>query len=248
MKKIILFAVAIIMMMAGAVRVEAQKSKMYSGDKSAREIKKSQQVLWSQIAVYDKNISNLRKENTKLIKRIEHIRDSNLYYDYKRNILINDSLITFYQKESKNLRAQANGFVAIAAAKDKQSYLDLRGGKPEELANAYLVASYAENIGSYKNAASSSLDPSALKGKVRNMWSRDVTAKVTGPGNFYLEFYLKPGTSSPAFPLPFIGIYTTTFVTGTESKSVTKRVGPNIVYYDYDTGEKLDYMATLPAY
>ncbi|MFA5023894.1 MAG: hypothetical protein WC523_02980 [Patescibacteria group bacterium] len=253
MKKIVVIAAAIIMMIVGAEQGQAQKSKMYSGDKSAREIKRSQQIFWNQINVYQDKVDDLKKDNNKFIQRVRYTRDSNEYYNYAYQIQDNDSLIKFYQGEINTLTQRAADFVAKATTKDQQNYLDLRGNNPTELANAYLIAAYANNMGQYKNAATAvantDQNPTALKGVVQNLWQRDVIAKVTGPGNFYREFFLTPGAKSDIFELPFIGDYTATFISGNEVKSVVKKVGPNIVYYCKMPSGKttpLDFLATLP--
>lgn len=248
MKK--LFRLFVLVMSAFVVSTVAygQKSKIYTGDKSAREIKKSRQIFLDQIADYRERIEDLQKQSERLLIRNRVTTDQSFLERNYQKISFNDSLIALYNKKISFLEERANEFLAIAAGKDQQYYTDLRG-KPMEVANARLLTAYADNMSSGKSSISAvemdENDNTSLRGIVVNQWHQRVIAKVTGPGNFYREFDLDARNGKAVFKIPFPGNYTTTFSSAYQSKSITKPVGPNVVYYD-DQGSQYDYKATMP--
>lgn len=226
-----------------------QKSKIYSGDKSAREIRKSVDILNDRIISCQERIKSLETNNDRLLIRCRATNDQLLTGRYYQKINYNDSIIDIYYNEIASLEKGITEFVDRAAGKDVQNYADLRG-KPMEVANANLLVAYANAMSNGKSSDMSAVemdenDGSSLRGVIVNQWHQRVTAKVTGPGNFYREFDLDARNGKAVFKLPFPGNYTTTFYSAYESKSITKPVGPNIVYHD-DKGGQYDYKATLP--
>lgn len=223
-----------------------QKSKIYSGDKSAREIKKSRQIYLDQIADYRESITDLQKQNERLLIRTRVSTDQAILARNYQRISGNDSLIALYNKKISFLEDRANEFLAVAAGKDQQVYTDLRG-KPMEVANARLLTAYADNMsngGSIPSATeTNNNDNTSLRGIVVNEWYKPVLAKITGPGGFYREFSLPARGGKATFKIPIPGSYTTTFQSSYESRTVTKVVSFNTIY-NYD-GQDYDYMATL---
>lgn len=223
-----------------------QKSKIYSGDKSAREIKKSRQIYLDQIADYRDQVKELNKQNERLLIR-SNTNNNLLTERCYAKINQNDSMISLCNKRISFLEEQANQFVAIAAGKDVQNYADLRG-KPMEVANANLLVAYANTMSNGKSSGMSAIDmdkndDTSLRGIVVNEWYRPVLAKITGPGGFYREFSLPARGGKATFKVPFPGNYTTVFQSSYESRVVTKVVSFNTIY-NYD-GQDYDYMATL---
>jgi|GEM_PF-907355 len=247
MRKSVFFLMTIMVMMVSG-NLFAQKSKFYTGDKSAREIKKSQQVYWDQIEDLESRIGKLKKENQKLAYRLQASSTSDLSQYYADQGNRNDSLIEFYQSQADLLRQQCSDFTNFAGSKDVQTYLDLRTRKTNDLVQAYTIARYLEGNGGYQNAqevaAEEKEQTGGLRGIVENQWYRDVNVTITGPGNFRREFFLKAEQKSNVFPLPIPGNYRATFSTGFESKTVVKPVGPSIIYYD--NGNGYDFRAVLP--
>lgn len=247
MRKLFLLFLLVMSAIVVSTSVYGQKSKIYTGDKSAREIKRSCQIFSDQIADYRDQIKDLNKQNERLLIR-SNTNNNLLTERCYAKINQNDSMISLYNKRISFLEEQANQFVAVAVGKDEQNYTDLRG-KPMEVANARLLTAYADKMSSGDKSMSAvemdENDNTSLRGVIVNQWHQRVTAKVTGPGNFYREFDLDARNGKAVFKLPFPGNYTTTFYSAYESKSITKPVGPNIVYYD-DKGSRYDYKATLP--
>jgi len=234
-----------VMVMMVSSNVFAQKSKLYTGDKSAREIKKSQQVYWDQIENLESRISKFQKENQKLMYRFQASQNQVLMDSYADQIKRNNSLINFYQSRADSLRKRCSEFTEYATGKDDQQYLDLRSRNTNDLLGAYTIIKYLESYQTAQQVVQSESEKDdGLRGIVENQWYRDVNVTITGPGNFCREFYLKSGQKSPVFILSTPGNYTATFRTGFESKSVTKPVGPNIVYHD--NGNGYDFRAILP--
>ncbi len=236
-----------VMLMTVSGSAYAQKSKFYSGDKSAREIKKSQQVYWDQIGNLEKKITKLQKERQRFVYQFESSRNSSLTDYYAEQISRNDSLISFYQFQADLLRQKCSEFTEYAASKDVQGYLDLRTRKTGDLTRAYVMVKYLERSGGYQTAQETveteREKTDGLRGIVENRGYREVTVKITGPMNFYREFYLRPNQKSSVFILPCPGRYTATFSSGFENRTVTKEVGPNIVYHD--NGNAYDFLATI---
>lgn len=221
MKKIVVIAVAIILSMV-ATEAFAQ-SQAYSGDKSLKEIRRTMRIIRRQINVYEKSKTVIAK------KRVLSHADS--------------LLISNYQNKIDELEINLNSLIITGTDKGTRQSVNLTGKDPKKIAEAYLLVKYADNIGKNKNVIGDSTSQN-LKGIIVNNWYYEVTARVTGPGNFFREFNIKPNRKSPVFTLPVIGEYTTVFITSNDSKMITKSVGPNIVYYD--DAEAYDYKVTLP--
>jgi len=241
MKKSVFFSVMlVIVMIVSAASAYGQKSKMYSGDKSAKEIKKSQQIFSEQIDNLKNNIKDLEKSKIRVISRYQRTTDE--YYG--NQIIQIDSLINLYQQKVMLLEDQQITFVVTTASKDQQSYVDLQGRNPTELANAYVIVKYAENYKNAANTVKTASNNSKLVGIIENAgYVNSVVVKITGPANFHIEFTLNSKQKSPEFYLPCPGIYTAVFTNGYQTRSVTKTVGPNIVYYD--DNKPVDFKATL---
>ena len=227
MKKIVVIAAAIILSMV-ATEVAFGQSQAYSGDKSLKEIRRTVRVIHRQIKNYEKSI------------RIMIMKKSG-------DLSQGDSLlISNYQNKIDELEINLNSLIIAGANKDTRQSLNLTSKDPKKVAEAYLLVKYADNIGKSQNTvnADGTNQSSRLKGIIVNNWYYEVTAQVTGPGNFFREFNIKPNRKSPVFVLPVIGEYTTVFITSNESKMIAKPVGPNIVYYD--DAIAYDYKVTLP--
>jgi len=188
----------------------------------------------SQIYSGDKSL----RENKRTIRMI---RKQIAKYDK-----IDSPVIDYYQKVDF-LENQLNDLIAVTAGKDARQRMNLKSRDPRKAAEAYLLVKYADNFKSDQSVSARQTietDSGKLKGIVVNNWYQEVIAQVTGPANFFREFNIKPNGKSPEFTLPIIGDYTTVFIYGSERRAVSKKVGPNIVYYENTTA--YDYKATLP--
>lgn len=214
------------------------------GDKSLEDIKKSQELFADKIDYYQQKIKNLQEENSQLTDQlIQSPADSLL--GYKKMIKRNDSLAVYYQNELKLVESQETEFLFTAAGKDRRAVTKL-SGDAKEVADAYLIYRYADNMIGVGNANQTAEkeknNQTGLKGILVNDRFDDVIARVTGPGSFFREFSIKAHSKTPPFPLPFIGRFTTTFIScrnENDRRSITKTVGPNIIYWD--EGQPYDY-------
>ena len=227
MKKIVVIAAAAMILSMVATEAFGQ-SQAYSGDKSLKEIRRTIRVIHRQIKNYEKSI------------RIVIMKKSG---DLSRN---DSLLISNYQNKIDELEITLNSLIIASVNKDTRQSMNLTSKDPKKVAEAYLLVKYADNIGKSQNtvSADNANQSSRLKGIIVNNWYYEVTAQVTGPGNFFREFNIKPNRKSPVFVLPVIGEYTTVFITSNKSKMIAKPVGPNIVYYD--DAIAYDYKVTLP--
>ncbi len=227
MRKLVAITVIVLISMM-VVEKSFCQSQIYSGDKSLRENRRTIRLIHGQVSKYQENISLIVE------KKAGHLNkeDSLLIVNYRQKIDI--------------LETSLNNLIVSTSGKDTKEIMNLESKDPRKSAEAYLLVKYADNIkssyGDSSELATESMGDK-LKGIVVNNWCNEVTVKVTGPANFYREFNLKPNGKSPVFVLPFIGEYTTVFIYGNETRIVTKKVGPNIIYYD--GAAAYDYKATL---
>ena len=228
MRKARIIAMVMLASMMAAVSAYSQ-SQIAFGDKSIREQKRIIRVIRGQVDEYRLSIKQITKYNTNHLTKEDSASISN------------------YNKKIDYLENQLDNLIAAMAGKDAKYNANLENRDPRKVAEAYLLMKYADNLGNKKESASSEGSDSAkLKGIVVNNWFREVGVQIVGPGNFFLEFSLKPNEKSPVFSLPIIGEYTAVFICGNERKSVTKQVKPNVLYYDGSVA--YDFKATLPAY
>ncbi len=227
------------------VFIGCSQTSFISGDKSLNDVKTSQAMFSEQIERYEDQISNLRSENSQLMDELSQDKPDQKTSDlYCRKISNNDSLIAVYQKRSDLLRGQIDDLLIRSAGSDQQHQLKLTGHDVSEMANAYVQISWANVItkADATNVAGASLVSSPLVGIVENLGYSKVNVKISGQ-NFIREYTLDPKGKSPIFNLPGQGNYTATFTNGYEIRTVTKPVGPNIVYFD--GGKPYDFKATL---
>lgn len=157
----------------------------------------------------------------------------------------NESTIKEYLAKIAKLENEIDRFLVLSS-KDQVNQLNFVGD-PKEVSNAYLLVKYADNLENEDMRSSSTSFSGKLRGIVENLWYREVIVQVIGPGSFFREFTIKARGQSPAFNLPVIGEYTALFIFGRETRPITKKVGPNIVYYG-PNGETYDYKVTLSAW
>lgn len=241
MKKVV-FLVMVVLVTTSTISF-SQRAKIRSGDKNNKEIKKSIKIFRNQISAYQDKVDELRAENKKMIASFESSTDTLALSRYSGCISENNSLISWYVQQISYLEDRSNNLIVATAGDEDQNYFRLRGDA-QGAADAYLLITYADKI----KSGGWNADSMNLRGRVVNNWYYPVTAIVEGPGKFYREFHLKANNGSASFQIPFPGYYTTTFISSTnERKYLSKKVGPNIIYYD-DKGNVYDYMATLPRY
>ena len=228
MKTLRVFSVIILISLM-AIGTAYSQSQIYSGDKSLREQRRIIRTIRGQISDYKLAINDE-------YRRIE----------YKANG--DTSLLVAYRKKINFLEEQLDNLIASMAARGKKQFGNLKSRDPRKAAEAYALVKYADNLyGTNRNEDYSiypvsgnigadtsrlKVDATPLKGIIVNNWYYEVIAQVSGPGNFVREFNLKPNGKSPEFILPIPGYYTTVFIANGESKSVTKKVGANTIYYD----------------
>ncbi|MFA6994808.1 MAG: hypothetical protein WC249_00115 [Patescibacteria group bacterium] len=212
------------------------------GDKNSSEVKESRNFFLDRISYYKDEISDLKNENLFL----EQSNDTSSVGKAKHNqmIIANDLEIDKYQQKISLAEDRLDEFVEKSAGKADRTSINLYGGEPLEMAEAYATIRYADNTSGYQNAAST-VSSKGLVGVVENAGNlREVVVKIIGPAAFYREFTLTARKKSPTFNIPMPGNYTATFFNRSEIRVVTKKVGPNIVYYD-DEGKAYDFKATL---
>jgi len=210
-----------------------QRSKIFSGDQKLWQVKRSQKIILNQIEFFSDKVNDLRQDNEHLLS----VPIDSVLPRESAEVASNDALIKAYQIKINDLEDRLSEFVVLAAGKDKTKWVDLRG-KPEEIANAYVAIAYVQRKESDYSAE--------LHGLVANEWHKDVTATVIGPGGFKREFFLEQSTGRTEFVLPCPGEYTTIFRFNNEVKSISKRVSPNIIYYD-GKGKDYDYFTIMPS-
>jgi hypothetical protein len=220
MKKIVVIAVAIILSM---VATEAfGQSQVYSGDKSLKEIRRTIRVIHRQINSYEKSI------------RVVIMKKSG-------KLSVSDSLlISNYQNKIDELEINLNSLIIASANNSVRQSMNLTNKDPKKVAEAYLLVKYADNLGG--GSLEQNIASTNLKGILVNDTYYNVIAQITGPGNFFREFDIKARGKSREFFLPMIGEYVTIFIYRNQSATVTKKVGPNIIYYD--GGTAYSYKAT----
>lgn len=258
MKKLFVFwglviSIIIIMMVSNSTAY-AQKSTAQVGDKNLTEVSKSAKIISSQLNALKIQIRDLERKNKIEIVGLERstkmlLRNPSLnqYMIEKNDLQVKkcqartDSLITVYEQKKSDLEDQLINFTVTAAGKDEQNSVTLKSRNVNALADAYLTVKYADNMSATNGTGGASKQ---LIGMVENSgFLNPVIVKVTGPGNWTREFTLKSKDKSPEFELPYPGSYTAMFVSKYGTRCVTKRVGPNTVYYDGD--KALDFKATL---
>lgn len=236
MKKLVsLFVLVMFVLVTVSINVvQAQRSRSYSGDKSSREITKSQETFKDLVADLKKQKSTLEKSRNRMLK-------NPAYYQFQ--IVKTDSLIGLYQQKIMMLEDQMITFAVTAAGKDQNSVVELKSRNVTALADAYLTVKYADNMSGNTNGLEVNTGKKLI-GMVENAgYISPVVVKITGPGMFSVEYTLKSKEKSPEFFLPCPGNYTAVFTSSYGIRCVTKKVWPNTVYYD---GTKaLDFKATL---
>lgn len=238
MKNSVLFLlVMLVVATISTSSVYAQKSKAYSGDKASRIINKSQESFKSLVEDLKEQQAKLEKRRDKMAKKPDY---------YAALLVETDSLIKVYQTKIMNLEDQMVASITVAASKDQENRVELKSRNATEFADAYLTIKYADNLSANNGSAQANANSGKqLTGMVENTtYDNPVIVTVTGPANFRREFTLGAKAKSPEFELPAIGNYTAYFVSGrNRTACVTKKAGPNIVYYDGAT--PLDFKATF---
>lgn len=236
MKKLSVLFVLVMLAIAVSTNVSAQKSKAYSGDKSSRIITKSQESFKSLVADLKEQQAKLEKKRDKMAKKPDY---------YAALLVETDSLIKVYQTKIMSLEDQMVASVTAAVSKDSENRIELKGRNVTEFADAYLTIKYADNLSANNGGATNANSGKQLMGMVENTtYDNPVVVTVTGPANFRREFTLGARAKSPVFELPVIGNYTAYFISGKNREAcITKKAGPNIVYYDGATA--LDFKATF---
>ena len=228
MKTLRVFSV-IILISLSSIGTAYSQSQIYSGNKSLREQKRIIRTIRGQISDYKLAINDE-------YRRIE----------YKSNG--DSSLIASYRKKIDFLEKRLDDMIASMATKDTKQFSDLKSRDPRKVADAYVSVKYADYLYGANGNSGDQADPiirnveadtsrlktsiPPLKGIIVSNWYYEVVAQVSGPGNFFREFNIKPNGKSPAFTLPSPGDYTTVFISNTDRKAITKKVGLNTIYYD----------------
>lgn len=241
MKNVVYFLVIIFL---GLSLAGCTGGSLSVGDKNSQEVKTSENFFLNRISFYEDKIADLNEENQLLLVG----NDTTSIRQNVQKIKTNKILISKYRKKIALNEDNLDSFIENSAGKADKTRINLYGGEPLEMAEAYATIRYADNTSGYHNAASTVSDGAnkmGLVGIVENAGNlREVVVKITGPAAFYREFTLTSRKKSPIFDIPMPGNYTATFVNRNEMRTVTKRVGPNIVYYD-DEGKAYDFKATL---
>jgi hypothetical protein len=233
----VLFVLVMLTVVVSANFCSAQRSKAYSGDKSSRIITKSQESFKSLVEDLKEQQAKLEKRRDKMAKKPDY---------YAALLVETDSLIKVYQTKIMSLEDQMVASVTAAVNKDEENRVELKSRNATEFADAYLTIKYADNLSANNGGAQANANSGKqLMGMVENTtYDNPVVVTVTGPANFRREFTLGAKSKSPAFELPAIGNYTAYFISGrNRTACVTKKAGPNIVYYDGAT--PLDFKATF---
>lgn len=188
---------------------------------------------------YGQRIHSGDKSFTETRRTIKLIRKQIAEYEK------DSSSVLHYREKRDFLENQLNKLIAASASKNDRQYMDLNSKDPRKVADAYLLVKYADNLKNNQSLSEQPVKPDSgqLKGIIVNNWYYEVIAQVTGPANFYREFDIRANGKSPEFSLPVQGEYTTTFIYGYERRTVSKKVGYNIIYYEGKT--PYDYKATL---
>lgn len=246
MKNVVFFLVVVLF---GLLLAGCTGGSLSVGDKNSQEVKESRDFFLDCISSYKDEISNLKSENL-LLQESQESKDvsSAKKEECAEKIKANSSEINRYQQKINLVEESLYSFVENSAGKVDKTRINLYGGEPLEMAEAYATIRYADNMSGYHNAASTVSDganKTGLVGIVENAGNlREVVVKITGPAAFYREFTLTARKKSPIFDIPMPGNYTATFFNRSEMRVVTKKVGSNIVYYD-DEGKAYDFKATL---
>lgn len=231
---------AVVVMLAAIIFTGCARSVVSIGDKNINEVVASQKVFQNKINVYKDEMVSLYKKNFYFETIAANSQDSATKWQYYSKIAENDSVINVIKQKINFLEDQGDEFIVRAAGKDKVESINLYGGDPYELAEAYALVKYS-NESSANNPSSGS---AGLTGIIENAtYRKSVLATVSGPANFYREFLLGPYEKSPEFKMPMPGSYKVVFVDGYERTFVIKSVGPNVVYYDND--KTYNFKATL---
>jgi len=232
---------AVVVILVATMFGSCARSLVSVGDKNIAEVAASQKIFQDKIKVYREEIISLNKKNYYFEQLAANTQDSTTRWQYYKKISVNDSVINVIMQKVNSLEDQGDEFIVRAAGKDKNEIINLYGGDPYKLAEAYSLIKYSNNA-----SVASALDPSGgLIGIVENTtYRKNVGVLITGPANFSREFMLGPRQESPSFKIPMPGNYTVTFLDGFNKVSITKKVGPNIIYYGSD-GSKYDFKATL---
>lgn len=243
MKKTAVIVAMMIMVMIAASSTYAQDSKIYSGDKSYKEIKESNKIFKKLL----KDLKNQKNDMEKSRDRVAHRYTSSGDDYYGNQVVQLDSMLNLYKDKIMSLESQVVISTVNAAGKDKLEYANLTG-KPIDVANAFLLIEYGKKMLSNGTTSARSVekaDSTSMIGIIVNEWRKSVVVRVVGPGNFVREFKLDAYNGKAVFKIPYPGNYLATFSSTSESKSITKPVGPNIAY-EYK-GKWYDYMSSLPS-
>lgn len=206
MKKIVVLLVLVVLVLTPYSY--GQRTKLYSGDKSAKEIKKSTKIFLKQIENYQAQIKELRQDNKKLAICFQRSKQASLLSMYSQMIERNDSLIGFYQDKIQESTAQLSEFVSRSSGKDEQRFVDVRRVSPDELANLICVTSYYDNSQKQSVRSDSAAVANFLYHRVRaDVYFSDrkiytfflgptwnfskpsfICFKIPGPGEYRVEF------------------------------------------------------------
>ncbi|MFA5000057.1 MAG: hypothetical protein WC545_01725 [Patescibacteria group bacterium] len=231
MKKIVVIIILVIAAVAGT---EAYgQSQISFGDKSIREIKKSNKVFNKQINKYYNEIDDLEQKNNRLLALLISSSDSSKFQVINNQIKLNNNRIDSYNDKIYELTNAHNIFIINATSKDETEDVKLKGNA-EAVADAYAVIEYSKN----------NQQKDSLKGIIINYWNELVFVTVTGPGNFFRGTDLSANGGEFIFNIPGPGTYLTVFESAYDRKAIQKKTGGNIGYYH--KGKKYDYMVLLP--
>lgn len=213
-----------VILAAGIFIGGCQTSYMVSGDKDLSEIKSADDLFKQQISFYQDKIDDLKGNN-------EYLRMTS---PSSKDIARNDSLISQYQQKMLEIEDISNSFLTTTALKDKKSRIELNGSEPREMAEAYLLVAYADNL---KNNQNSSIIRSDMKGLIINSRNESVSVKVSGPG--LQQYLIIKARGKQVINIPLPGTYCITFIStrnSGNSATVLKEVGPTHSYKDEEGG------------
>jgi hypothetical protein len=225
---------------------DAQRSRLIVGDKNLANVGQSIELFQTEITQYEAKITDLKKENKKLIAHFQKATKQFVMDVDSAQVAENNALIAGYRKQISEMETKKESFINSAAGKDKTLTVEVRGNNPSQwlaASDAYMTIkaadAYAAGAGSNNPASEGN-----FKGVVVNYWYQPVQVMVSGPGHFYREYHLKQNGDKVFFDFPYPGDYVFTFATGETKKSVVKKAGPGHIYQD--AGKDYDLMATLP--
>ncbi|MDD3285714.1 MAG: hypothetical protein PHG95_03755 [Patescibacteria group bacterium] len=222
---VVIFAIFMAFCLSVSAQTQSRRGgEFYIGQLRQTDVEKKIKLLNKEIDKKNNTLEKLNKELLLLSHRPPSIEGSNRVNEIaeqKEQLLLS----------IKKLEANKDSLLIRSTMDDEQLYFSGNSRNLDEAATAYAI------VRTTNASSQQSTQPERFTGLLVNYWNQLVTAKIKGPGNFYREIILPPGSKKlpvqKEFKFSIPGNYTVTFESQYGSKSVTKEGGmPNVIYYD----------------